>query len=278
MLLSLSDRYLFLSNPKAASTSFETTYGNRCEIASCQGNRFGRHPVIGGGGKHANYRESQRVFAKLFANFMPLGQTFVFGTVREPLSRLASYYRFFTRNQGARDKVSIGDMSFEQLVRNLINRPQGGLARNLPSQYDFFRDETGEISLNYLIKLDNMVESLATIDREVGLDFSDVLGTSVNVSDERAFELADPGLRRAFDEYFAKDIELFETKTDRLLKPVEPGRAVDIDAALRWMATRGARFDLASSIIYKMAQRIANDPGFKVSDVLALIDRPAASQ
>lgn len=271
MLLSLSRRYIFLANRKAASTSIESAFGPECEIATgIAAAKFAPHPVTGRGGKHMTYRECRIVHARLFERVLPIEGFCVFGIVREPLDRLWSYFRYQAR--WAEAKPHTVGRSFDDFVRRAVAATSSSPKNTVESQHDFFRDEDGAIRLNYLVRLDNMAASLAILRDATGLDFTRAAGTRLNISSSGPPELADKGLRRAVEERFTRDYDLYETMTDRLLaEPAREGR-VNPDNVLRWMHKGPMRFDIAASIAYKLRRRLARDPRYSIAGLLRSID------
>lgn len=277
MLMSLSQRYVFLANGKAASSSFEAAYGKCCEIAASNNNSAGLHPKSGGGGKHVNYRAFATNFEPFFRKFLPIQHFFVFGIIREPMQKLHSQYRYWSRPRTKAVNRLPGISDFAEFVDHVVNRkPIGGRLR-VNMQYDVFMDQNHQISLNYLIKLEDMKRSVETLREISGLDFSAAVVTVRNANSPSANQV-DPGLRRVVEEFFARDYELYERKTDRLLREWDRGGELDVDAALRWMTRDANRFEIAATLLYKLRLRLETEPGFDIAALLASIDGDEATR
>lgn len=270
MLMSLSERYVFLANPKAASGSFEAAYGNRCEIASCNNAGAGLHPVTRRAGKHISYRMFEENFAPFFASYLPIEHFFVFGIMRDPMKRLRSLFRYLTRPQAKGGSQLPGMADFSDFVDHVVERkPIGGRIRAQP-RYTFFMDSNELISLNYLIRMEDMQRSLAHLETVSGLDFSKVLTVFRHVTAASA-DSADRGLQRVVEAYFHRDYDLYE-RTDRLLREWDRSGDLDIEAALRWMTRRGNRFEMAGTLLHKLKLRLKADRQFSVEKLLAALD------
>lgn len=271
MLLSLSRRYIFLANRKAASTSIEAEFGPECEIvAGIAAAKFAKHPLTGRGGKHMTYRELRAIFDPLFARTLPIEHFCVFGIVREPIERLWSYFAYQARWSEAKPHT-VG-REFDTFVRRAVEARSKSPKDTVETQHDFFRDEQGAIRVNYLARLDNLAGSLETLRDATGLDFTRAAATRLNVSSAGPPKVADPGLRRAVRERFAEDYELHESKCDRLLAAPLAGGRLKPENALRWMLSGPQAFDLAASLAWKLRQRRARDPDFRIADLLRAID------
>lgn len=270
MLMSLSQRYVFLANGKSASTSFETAYGPDCEIASANNIQAGLHPDTKGAGKHIKYRTFLKLFDKFFRAFLPVRHYFVFGIMRDPMKRIQSQYRYWTRPTTAARNRLPEEMSFQNFVDAIAEkRPIDGSMRVWP-QYTFFIGENGSYPINYIIKLENIHDSISTLKNVSGLDFGRAASTVRNATSSSA--PPDPGVRRLVEERFARDFDLYESHTDRLLNPWDRSGELDVDAALRWMAAKANRFEIAQTLLFKLALKLEAEPDFNVSEVLALLD------
>lgn len=270
MLMSLSDRWIFLAHGKAASTSFETTFGNKCEIASGNNRSGGRHPVTGGSGKHVRYETFVENFEGFFNRYLPIEHYFTFGIIREPMKRLRSLYRFWTRPEEKEENQLPGIDTFEQFVDHIVNNRLIGERFRTPSQYWFFMNKNEQISINYLVRMEEMYDSLEKMKEISGLDFTEVASTVRNAT-KREAKPVDLGVQRAVEEHFAQDYELYE-KTDRLLKEWDRSGDLNVEVALRWMARQGNRFEIAGSLLFKTRLRLQNDRQFSISKLLANID------
>lgn len=261
MLISLSRKYVFLANPKAASTSFERSFADECEIASCYGNLFGRHPRFDHGGKHINYRELRALLAG-FDEISPVEGLFVFAIVRDPLDRLRSIFRFRSLDMMARRRPGayLGATDFEAYLRDIL----AGRPRPYMLQSSFLAGDDGQ-GPNFVARLETLDQSLALVRDFTGLDFSAVLALTANAGEARETAIGDPGLAREVRAFLQPDYEFYEISTDRLLRPVAETPPIDIDAALEWMM-RHMPYEVAATLLRK-ARRRRRDPGFHLSDL-----------
>lgn len=269
MLMSLSKRYVFLAQKLAAATAFESAYGASCEIAVANDRGVGRHPVTDDSGRHDDYRTFLKIYQKLFEDFLSVDHFFVFGVVRDPMLRLHSIYQRRLKSVGRNDRRARLVGSFADFIENLING-QNGEDVNIPSQYSFFMDNDEAIAVNYLVRLEEMANSLQIMKEYTGLDFSEAIAKS-QITDT-APTLSDPSVLRMIEESFARDFELYDQKTDRMLRDWNRSKRLDVEAALRWMAQAGNRFEVAGSMLYKLRLRMQNDKDFNLSELNAMID------
>lgn len=270
MLMSLSQRYVFLAHSKAASTSFETAYGDSCEIALGNNQSAGRHPATGDSGKHIKYATFLENFAGFFQSFLPIEHYFVFGVMREPMRRIRSLYCDWSRAAAKSRNRMPGIDDFAQFIDAVVNETLSARA-TIPSQYSFFMDKDQEISLNYLIRMEEIETCLENLKAVSGLDFKKVLEIRGDVAELSSAPI-DPGLQRVVEEYFAEDYELYEQQTDHMLWQWDRSGHLNVEAALRWMAQKGNRFEVASSLLYKARLRLQRDKAFKLTDLIELID------
>lgn len=262
MFISLSKKYIFLSNKKAGSTSFQYALAEDCEIASGMGSRMARHPNFGIGGKHLNYQHMQELLEGYSNRISPLNGFFVFGVAREPLSRFRSAYAFRAKPRDAAPKFYTGDISFEDYARRILS----GKSRTHEFQSDFFAGDPGP---NFVARLDTLEQSIAMIREITGLNFTAVLGeTHKNASAPRDTSITDPGLEREIREYLAPDYEFYEGQTNRLRHPVVETPPISIEKSLRFMLSRGFQYELASSMLFKSIVRLQRVEGFGLSDFL----------
>lgn len=273
MLVSLSRRYIFLANRKAASTSFEAVLDPECELATgLTPDKFAFHPLTGGGGKHASYRECARIYARMFDRTLPIDHFLVFGVVRDPIERQRSRLHFRLRRPEAFPQLV--ELGFEQFLRRVMENNAAPADNPGLFQYDFFRDDHGAIGANYLIRFDNIPRSLEILRDATGHDFTRAAGTTLNAS-RGENDAIDPGLRREAERFFARDYELYESATDRLLAEPIRGGELSVEKTLRRMGRIMGEFDLASSIAHKLRHRLRRDPSFSVASLLRSIDGDA---
>lgn len=268
MLMSLSKRYVFLAQKMAAARAFESAYGANCEIAVANDRGVSRHPVTDDSGRHDDYRTFLKIYGKFFSEFLPVDHFFVFGVVRDPLLRLQSIYQRRAASGARNVKHGAPANSFSAFVESIAEQGNDKDPR-IPSQYSFFMDKDEAIAVNYLVRLENIANSLEIMNEYTGLDFSEAAANS------RATDTStpkDPGLRRVIEGRFGRDFELYEQQTDRMLREWNRSNKLDVEAALRWMAQAANRFEVAGSMLYKLRMRLQNDKNFSLSELNAIID------
>lgn len=278
MLMSLSQRYVFLSQ-RAASSNFEEAYGDSCEIACVSDVGLGRHPVTGGSGRHMGYRELLETFDDFFRRWLPVEKFFVFGTVREPLRRLRALYLGQLRS-GRNNKGKYEPGQFARFVDDIIDAPPDSRG-SVRSQYSFFMDADGDISLNYLIRMERLRGSLADMEELSGLAFPKALQQARAAAAARPAPpsiTVDPGLQRVIEEHFGQDFELYEQKTDRLLREWDRSGKLNVEAALRSMMRGRNRYEIAGTLLHKAVMRLEKDEHFSLAELTDLIDARGLAQ
>ena len=144
MLISVSKRFVFVANTKAASTSFEHMLFPYCEIQ--RAGTPGRKHIPLASILHQEYRF-------LFENpRYPADTFFKFGIVRDPIQWIGSWFRYRQGNKVAEPLPK--EMSFQEFCErkdwNFFNNGRRYLQSNL------FCSESGEILADYLIPYENI--------------------------------------------------------------------------------------------------------------------------
>ncbi len=158
MLISLRNRFIFISNTKAASTSIEAALQHHCEI------RHNGTPAR----KHIAYRDALREYQPLFsaAGNDPVTY-FRFGVLRDPIDWIASWFRYRSGND-VQAPLPPG-MSFREFWQNNdwnITRPNG----NRHLQRARFEDDSGQIAMHCLIRFEDLPNGFEQVLRCLGLE------------------------------------------------------------------------------------------------------------
>ena len=219
--MSLENKYVFLSNPKCASTQIEKTFANSVELPLLMGSKFGKQPTSGAPLKHTDYADFRKIFSKFFDNVVPRDRFFVFGIARDPVQRLRSYYNFMTRPNSPIKKLYEG-ITFENYLEIIANNNAKNYKSHfIPSnQANFFSNEK-EIGVNFICKFESLENSYNVIKAETGLSFHKALDGSSNASSYYKTNPIPDDLMAMLKIQMADEYQLYNDYTDRLLvKPV----------------------------------------------------------
>jgi hypothetical protein len=146
MLISLSERFVFIANLKAASTAIETALRRYAEIALTEA-RFG---------KHQSFDDVERRFGWALSLIEPR-ELFVFGVMRDPVDYMISLYNSHAHPK-FRDRPGLytGSMDFGRFLEEWTVRN----ADQATPQYLRFLDRNKRLATHYLISYDRLEEGL----------------------------------------------------------------------------------------------------------------------
>ena len=266
MFLSLSEKFVFLGNRKAASTSMERFLRLRCEVCASGG------PELSDGrsSKHMTYTEWLSNYQDLLKNIRRSPEHFlIFGIIRDPLARLVSSYSF--RNRHAAEPRSP-----DEFLAALASHTDTRLDPDKFCQKNFFADENGSIGPNFLIRLEHQEEDLKRLHDETGLDLRGAFAEQHNKIEAVEFDVKLPALRNWLEEFLEVDRQFYESSGGRLLKPVEPSKDINVSHAMRIML-RTNPTDLATTFLYNLRVRQAMDKKPHVMRVLKVARNATAS-
>ena len=263
MFLSLSEKFVFLGNRKAASTSMENFLRLRCEICASGGHKLSE----GRSSKHMNYAQWEQGYASFLENIRRGPEHFlVFGIIREPRARFISSYHF-------RNRHSKRPRTPDEFVAKAAYEAEGGLDPAGFLQHNFFAREDGAIGANFLIRLEHHEEDLQRLLEETGLDLRGAFGERRNAVKAAEFKVESAELRQWLEAYLEPDHGLYEGMGGRLLRPVEPSKPTPIPQAMR-ILLRTNPADLAATLLYNLRVQQARD---LKPDVLAVLKAAQAA-
>jgi hypothetical protein len=152
MLIGVKNKFVFIANSKASSTSIETALRKFAEVER------GGSPRR----KHIQWREAREEYAFLFdcEGHTP-ERFFRFGVVRDPVSWVVSWYNYRLGSRRVRNALP-ADMTFEQFWRrdDWVKRA---------SQRAHFVDSDGTCRFDLIVPLDALDRAFPTITRFLGL-------------------------------------------------------------------------------------------------------------
>jgi hypothetical protein len=204
MLISLSNKFIFIANLKTASTAIENALGPYCEIALVQA-RFG---------KHEPFWQIEAQFAWLL-RLIDLREMFVFCVMRDPVDLMVSLYNSHLDPKFLHESPELytGDLDFDQFLSEWTLRNE----EQSRQQYLRLLDMDDCIAANYIINYDNIEEGLRFVSERIGIEDLVPLNKE-NESQHRLDRFTLNARHRAWIEArFAQDREVLNGYCDRLL-------------------------------------------------------------
>lgn len=159
MLLSIKHNFLFLANPKCASSSVEDEWRRYSQL-TIQATRLGKHLTYMQVKKHLK-------FAFVRAE-RPIGKFFRFGIVRDPVDKAVSWYNYKLRHvkQPPPKEKAVADFELsvtEQAAKFEDKEPLSF------GQRGFFSDRDGSLGVDYLIPLPRLSTDLDILRKALGV-------------------------------------------------------------------------------------------------------------
>ena len=202
MLLSLSHRFIFIANLKAASSAIEVALGPKAEVRISE-TRFGKH-------------DSLSVISQKFAwvkRYAPYEEFFVFAVLRDPVDFLLSLYNSHHKPGFDGKPHSTKGMSFDVFLDDWCVRSWQARPQHLR-----FVDEHSRFKLRHLIRLDNLDEEFAQVCTRLGLGKTQLGRRNLSPAILRREDLS-PGQIARVRERYAEDYAWLERRPE--LAPIK---------------------------------------------------------
>ncbi len=154
MLLSLSHKFLFIANVKAASSSIEGALSRHAEIAIRQ-TQFGKH-------------ENLSVISRKFSwvrKYVPYADFFVFGVVRDPVDWLLSLYNSHSKDDFDGLPYSTKGMPFDRFLREGFEKRW-----QMRPQHSRFEDELDRFHVKHLADFATLDTEFPDICKCIGIE------------------------------------------------------------------------------------------------------------
>lgn len=203
MLISLSKKFIFIANLKAASTAIEKALRPVSELALVE-SRFG---------KHLPFRQIEARFSGVIALIDPR-DLFVFGVMRDPIDYVTSLYNSHMDPKFKDDPaLYTGDLDFDRFLGEWALRN----ADQTRQQYLRFVDRNGCLAANYVISYDRLDEGLRFVSERIGV--KSLLSLGRENKSHGAFDRSSLRLEHIdwIESHFAQDRQILNTYCDRLL-------------------------------------------------------------
>jgi hypothetical protein len=158
MLMSIKNRFIFVCNPKCASTSIEAGLREFCEIER------GGSPSR----KHISMESVISEYSFVFNNSEnPLDSFFRFGIMRDPVQWILSWFRYRKGNKVANPLPDY--MEFEDFwkINDWTKYILGTDKKKLQS--DWFRDRHGTLLVDYIMPFEELSHHYSLIAEKLGL-------------------------------------------------------------------------------------------------------------
>lgn len=205
MLISFKKRFIFIANPKAASTSVERLLKTEAEIAI----------IRLAYGKHMPYKAIEKQFKFIFnKSGIPANAYFRFGIIRDPLDWVVSWYNYRTRDllRQKNHPNSCYGISFEEFGKHLMSKGDRPKFAKVGFQNQMFKDAHNKLGVDYLIPLPRLAEDLHVICNALGIKRipeSKIIKTNVSPKLLSANDVS-PTLATSLRDHFSVDAELFK--------------------------------------------------------------------
>jgi hypothetical protein len=159
MLISLEHRFVFVANPRCASTAIETVLRPWADIAITR-TAFGKHDPLAA--------IAQR-FAWVF-DLVPRERFVVFGVMRDPAEHLASLWRFHAAPEFRGEPSWTGAMDFETFLAEWV--PANPWQAS--PQWERFCDASGRFALDWLVDFARLDGQWPMLLQAIGLPAMDL--------------------------------------------------------------------------------------------------------
>ena len=200
LLISVRKRFVFLSMPKAASTSVETALAPHCDIVAS-------YPV-----KHMTFRGFDRYYEPMLRRKCGLERSEyeVVCLFREPISWLNSWYRYRSRERRRvrkRNKFT-GELSFSDFLEAYLqDRPPAFAKVGDPAR--FVSTRKGKIGVDRIFKYEDLEAFRTYVSGKLK---SEIEFPNANVSPQQAVEYDVPAeLRDRVREKLAAAFRIYES-------------------------------------------------------------------
>jgi hypothetical protein len=212
MLISTTQRFIFVATPKAASTAIECRLRPYCDVAINE-TRFGKHLTL--------CQIADR-YSWIFDE-IPLSKFFVFAVMRDPVDFMLSFYNshchpdFLAEPPG----VFTGKMSFTEFLEKWT----ASTPEQVRPQHERMLDKNGNVGVDYVISYENLRHGLEIVERRIGIE----PWLALQIENPSFGKLRRRDLRRENLEWirrtYCRDIVFRQQFCDRMLDRSEQMRA-----------------------------------------------------
>lgn len=195
MLLSLSNKFLFVANLKTASSSIERALAAKSEIAISK-TQFGKHDRLS-------------IISRKYdwvRKYVPYEDFFVFGVIREPVDWLISLYNSHQKSAFDGKGHSTKGVTFSEFLNGGARlRPQ------MSFQHLKFSDDHGRFRVNHLIDYAKLEKEFPQICEKLGLGMISLPDINRSPQVVTRDQLSEADIRKIEADY-AVDYELLRNR------------------------------------------------------------------
>jgi hypothetical protein len=154
MLLSLSHKFIFIANLKSASSTIESALGERAEVRITQ-TMFGKHDGLSAISQKFSW----------VRRYVPFGEFFVFGVIRDPVDYLLSLYNSHQKPDFDGRRYSTKGIEFDDFLENWCIRSWQSKPQHLR-----FKDKHGRFRVDHLILLEHLGREFPEVCGRLGIE------------------------------------------------------------------------------------------------------------
>ena len=159
MIIFPNSNLIYFAIPKTGSTAFEQTFARKYPNAV----------VVSKDRKHMNVRQFE--YNNLDAQNNLFGKPMErMATLREPLARLHSWFRFRQRLE-VTNPISTKEISFEDFIESTMLPQPPSYARNIGDQWMFCTRKSGELGITHIFDIANLQPLDDFLQNRLGLRF-----------------------------------------------------------------------------------------------------------
>jgi hypothetical protein len=159
VLISRRYKFIFLSNPKCASTTILSEWKHYSQFV-IQATALG---------KHLSCRQVRKYLEFVFQRTeLPMEAFFRFGVIRDPVDKQISWFNYATRKRAAPPSKSQALEEFQAHIDDLTNKMRKK-RRQAYGQYAFYSEPSGDIGVDYLIAFPNLADHLPRLRQALGI-------------------------------------------------------------------------------------------------------------
>lgn len=203
MIISLRQKFIYVSNLKVASTSVLDALKLYADVRIAQ-SEFGKHLSLRGILKRFNW-----IF-----DYIPREEFFIFSTIRNPLEYLVSlYYSHKADKFKNNPNLYTGEMDFPEFIDTWVSKNKG---QTIP-QSERFLNERNEFELNYLIDFSKVNEQFLEVCGHIGVNNASLGLKNESIKDSMYEDILNDSAWISYaNEHYASDYKLIRNNCGRL--------------------------------------------------------------
>lgn len=157
MLVFWNKKLVFLSVPKTGTTAIEAALAPFADMV------ISHPPEL----KHAPLYRYNRFFRPMFERACKTDDMETMAVMREPVSWMASWYRYRRRDFMKGHKNSTHDVSFEEFVLEYVKGDAKSAYANVGSQAKFLEPRPNGVSVDHLFRYEDQTRLLAFLEKRL---------------------------------------------------------------------------------------------------------------